>query len=272
MDLRQTWLDLCIARALTPAEFYTGARKIHTGVVLEFPSIDSSLAIGDCGFTNAKISMLRRLYWNDEHAGQVRELWDRRVARAKYGSVSASTYHHLTKADPEKQSKRASVMGPCLVGVGLTWLGRQSISVDAWYRTTELFKKFPADLVFVRDVVLPALGVDSAHVSRLRCFLANCTSHPMYAVTWLALLDEPWETLDWIKDKDRRFFDWIVKWTGRYVCPEHHRGIAKFAQAQRVKKDALERIGGARLETLQAYLRDNHPGYRNSYEEPDDDE
>jgi len=275
-DLRSQWVAHCVAMARRPAEFYTGARKIHTGVLAEFSGVDSSLTIEDAGFTRMKLSMLRRLYWNESHAAGVSALWSARVERAKYGSVSVSTYHHLTKSDPEKRSKRASVMGPCLVGVGLTWLSRDRYAVDAWYRTTELFKKFPADLVFIRDVVLPALGVEQRFVSRLRCHFANVTSHPMYAVTWLPLLgSSAVDVLDLVRADDRRFYDWILKWTGRYVCPEHHRGIAKFAQALRVKKDALGRITGPNLETLRTYIRDNHPGYRNDYaggEDDDDDE
>lgn len=270
--LKTDWLDLCVRMACEPAEFYTGARKIHTGVTVEFPTIDGSLRVEDAGFTRMKLGMLRRLYWSDEHAAAVAELWSGRVERGKYGSVSASTYHHLTKSDPAKRSKRASVMGPCLVGVGLTLLSRDVVAIDAWYRTTELFKKFPADLVFIRDTVLPALGVDASKVSRLRCHFANVTSHPMYAVTWLPDLQHPIAALERVKEADRRFYDWILKWTGRYVCPEHHRGIAKFAQALRVKKDALSRITGKRLSRLQSYVRDNHPGYRNDYQESDDDE
>lgn len=272
LTLKRSWISRCLEMSCAPAEFYTGARKIHTGVTMEFLHLDDSLQLAHAGFTRMKLSMLRRLYWSDEHAAAVADLWAGRVRRGKYGSVSASTYHHLTKGDPAKRSKRASVMGPCLVGVGLTLLGRGQVAVDAWYRTTELFKKFPADLVFIRDVVTPALGVSADDVVRLRCHFANVTSHPMYAVTWLAEHRRPVEALERVKGADRRFYDWILKWTGRYICPEHHRGIAKFAQALRVKKDALERITGERLAKLQGYVRDNHPGYRNDYQEPENDD
>jgi hypothetical protein len=260
---------------MQPAEFYTGCRKIHTGVMLEFeepfmtPS-EGVLMIHHSGFTKTKLGMLNRLYWDAEHAEKVAELWRGREERGKYGSVSVSTYHHITKSDPAKRSKRASVMGPCLVGVGFTLLNKREIAVDAWYRTSELFKKFPADLVFIRDTVVPAIGVDPSRIIRLRCHFANLTSHPMYAVTWLPLVEDPIATLDAIKDEDSRFFDWTIKWTGRYLCDEYHRGIAKFAQALRVQKDARERITGKKLKKLQEYIRDNHPGYRGTYEEDDE--
>jgi hypothetical protein len=282
-SMKEQWVHHCLDRARTPAEFYTGCRKIHTGVQLTFdqpfaPVMDSRdlerklLCIEDAGFTNTKLGMLRRLYWDDEHAEKVAELWRGRVERNKYGSVSVSTYHHITKSDPTKRSKRASVMGPCLVGVAFTLLdSKKNVSVDAFYRTTELFKKFPADLVFIRDTIVPAIGVEPARVVRLRCHFANVTSHPMYAVTWLPHLDDMLVCLDSLKKTDQRFFDWTIKWTGRYVCPEYHRGIAKFAQALRVQKDALNRITGKKLKKLQEYIRDNHPGYRGDYDENDED-
>lgn len=271
MTLRDAWVAECLTRSSTPAEFYTGCRKIHTGVTVEFPTLDNSLTIADSGFTNTKLGMLRRLYWDEEHAEKVAHLWDGRVQRGKYGSVSVSTYHHITKADPEKRSKRASVMGPCLTGVAATLLNKREIALDAFYRTTELFKKFPADLVFIRDTVVPGMRLDATKIVRLRCHFANVTSHPMYSVTWLPLLDDMIQSLEIIRANDQRFFDWTLKWTGRYVCPEYHRGIAKFAQALRVQKDALARITGKRLKKLQEYIRDNHPGYRGEYEEDDED-
>lgn len=273
MSYLNEWVALCVEQAMTPAQFYTGCRKIHTGMTAEFKGpLDDSLQIGDCGFTQSKLTMLRRLYWNDEHAEKVAALWAARQRKGRYGSVSVSTYHHITKSDPTKRSSRASVMGPCLVGVGFTLLNKTDVCVDAWYRTTELFKKFPADLVFIRDTVIPGIGVRPDKVVMLRCHFANVTSHPMYAVTWIPHLADPIAVLEQLKEKDRRFFDWVLKWTGRYICPEHHRGIAKFAQALRVQQDAYNRIKGEELETLRSYIRDNHPGYRNGYEEEIEDD
>lgn len=274
---RDQWIRHCVEMAKLPADFYSGCRKINSCMVLEYPMVDDSLTIADSGFTKMKLGMLRRLYWDAEHAEKVAELWRGRVDRGKYGSVSVSTYHHITKSDPAKRSKRASVMGPCLLGVSFTLLNDRTVGVDAFYRTTELFKKFPADLVFIRDTVVPAImgdGVEWHAVKYLRCHFANVTSHPMYAVTWLPHLGDAAamiRELDAIKDADRRFYDWLLKWTGRYICPEYHRGIAKFAQALRVQKDALNRITGKNLATLREYVRDNHPGYRGEYEDGDDE-
>lgn len=269
--LKQEWVDHSLALAAQPASFYSGARKIHTGRMIQFSGIDDSLRIEDAGFTKTKLSMLRRLYWSDEHASAVAELWRGRLARNKYGSVSVSTYHHLTKADPTKRSKRASVMGPCLVGVSLTLLS-DGVGVDAFYRTTEFLKKWVADAVFIRDVVLPAMGVAPSEVCHFRCHFANLTMHTMYWSTIVPHLDDPVAEWEKLKRADRRFWEWSIKWQGRYLCDEYAHGIQKFSQALRVRKDALERTRPAVVKRLQQYIRDNHPGYRGADAIADDEE
>lgn len=279
--MKSSWVDACLQYAAQPAHLYSGCRKIITGTSLDILDVDNTLKIGDCGFTKSKLTMLKRLYYSEEHATAVSALWDRRLAQDKYGSVGLSTYHHLTKSDPDKKSKRASVMGPCLLGITFTLMKRNEVHIDMFYRTTELFKKFPADLVFLRETILPHFKMPSA--PSIKCHFANLTCHPMYFVTLIPniVADQTRNSkgianviseLDSLRDADKRFYDWTVKWTARYVCDEFTRGIEKFAQAMRVRKDALERITGKDLSILQTYLRANHPGYRNDYTAPDEED
>ena len=150
--------------------------------------------------------------------------------------------------------------------------GKGQYFIDAFYRTTELLKKFPADLVFIRDILLKDFDFSDMEFMGLRCHFANITVHPQYFVTVLPHLDDPIAELEKLKKKDRYFYDWVIKWTARYLCEEHYRGIAKFAQALRVKMDADKRITGKRRRQLVQYLRDNHPGHTRDYKEKDDEE
>ena len=86
----------------------------------------------------------------------------------------------------------------------------------------------------------------------------------MYFVTILPHedVDEAIEQIEHLRKVDPRFWTWIVKWTGRYLCPEYERGIQKHSQSLRVQKDALERLSKKELEALRKYIRDNHPGFR----------
>lgn len=285
--MKEEWLDFARACAMRPADFYSGARKIIRTRTITFENIKPDLLIGDCGFGKSKLTMLRKSYLHEESRNVAVELWDGRLDRAKYGSVGFHCYNHYVKGMGQasywenhnnkkiaehKRAKRASVMGPCIQAVNLTLLKKGETSIDIYYRTTEVFKKFPADLVFIRDELLAPFNFDTAPIQSIHFHFANVTVHPMYAVTMLPLLEDPVEFLASLKKRDEYFFNWVCKWTARYVCDEHMRGIQKFSQAMRTRKDALTRLKPDVLKSLQKYIRANHPGHRNDYEDPDADD
>lgn len=263
------WVTISLELAKQPADFYSGARKIRRGIQFTFGAPEPDLQMADAGYSKQKMSMLRRLYLHEESRQVALGLWARRVDQDKYGSVCFTTFNHFIKNDPDKKSKRASVMGPCIQSVSLTLMPDKTMAVDAFYRTTELFKKFPADLVFLRDVLLE--GFDTP-ISSVTFHFANVTLHPMYFVTLIPLISNPIRELETLAKADKYFHDWVVKWTARYVCDEYHRGIAKFAQAMRVCTDARQRISPKVMPSLQQYLRDVHPGHRNEYEEDENED
>lgn len=263
------WLSHALELSMEPGQFYSGARKIIRGRMLTFDEIENDLHLSDCGFTKSKMTMLVKGYVHEESIAVAAQLWERRKNQRKYGSVGFTCYNHFIKTDPNKKSKRASVMGPCIQAVTLTFLDDRTTAVDVFYRTTEFFKKFPADLVMIRDVLLPRFDFEGAPISEMNFHFANITCHPMYFVTLLPLFGDPVHELDCIKKADRYFFDWVVKWTARYLCDEHHRGIAKFSQALRVQKDARSRLSPRNARILADYLRENHPGYRGEYQDED---
>lgn len=268
--MKNEWLEQCLELSRHKADLWSGCRKIIRNVHFSIEDFGDDLTMADCGFTKSKTSMLTRNYLHEESRSMAVTLWDRRCQQEKYGSVGFSCYNHLIKGDIEKKSKRASVMGPCIQSVVLTWVNKKQFDIDVFYRTTELLKKFPADLVFLRDVLLTPF--DMTNLGQVNFHFANVTLHPMYVVTLLPLVKDPIQWLERIKRTDKRFYEWTIKWTAQYLCKEYLRGIEKFSQAMRVRKDALERLDPKTLKTLQKYLRDNHPGYRNEYVAPEEDE
>lgn len=280
--MKEEWIQNVIRLSRKEADFYSGCRKIIQGKTITFHDLwedEDPLVLEDAGYTSSKMSHLRRLYLHEESRDMALKLWELRRAKTSYGSVSFTCYNHLLKNDPTKKSNRASVMGPCIQAVSITQIkgnGKNgtggSYTIDAFYRTTEILKKFPADLVFIRDVLLEGFDFSGMEFRGLTCHFANITVHPQYFVTAIPHLEDPIDELEKIKKKDRYFYDWIIKWTARYLCEEHFRGIAKFAQAMRVKMDADKRIKGKKRKKLVEYLRDNHPGHRNSYTEIEEDD
>ena len=285
--LRDEWVEHCLRLSRTKADFYSGCRKIIRDRKLTFEALTPELVMADAGFTKAKMSYLKRAYLHEESREVAVDLWNRRKEQGKYGSIGFTCYNHLIKGHAQNaywnrvnerihphQAKvsRASVMGPCIQSVVITLLNKKQAAITLFYRTTELFKKFPADLVFVRDVLLEPFDFTGIEITEVTCHFANITCHPMYFVTLVPLIEDPVAELIKIGDADPYFRDWIVKWTARYTMDEYHRGIAKFAQAMRVRMDALNRIDKKKLKRLNQYMGDTHPGHRNDYVEPDEED
>jgi len=271
----ERWVETSLELAFTEADFYTGARKILRNKLITFQAneIEEDLELGDIGFTKTKLTLLRKGYYVEDSIAAAQMLWELRKSKRKYGSVGFHCYNHLLKNDPVKKAKRASVMGPCIQAVTLTYLEDRTTAVDVFYRTTEYFKKFPADLIFLRDILLPQFDFEAAPIREVNMHFANITCHPMYFVTLLPHVPRPVAALKELRERDEYFWHWVVKWTARYLCEEHFHGIAKYAQGMRVRKAAYELLSEKRIERLAKYLRKVHPGYkRTSLQEVEGDD
>jgi hypothetical protein len=268
VQMIEEWLDLCMSLAIKPQDFYTGgSRKIFRGASLRIPSLTHELELADVGFTKSKLSILTKHYLHEESRDVALELWKKRLDQRKYGSVGFTCYAHFVKGGQvdAKRSKIASVFGPCIQSVNITLLENKTVELDVFYRTTELFKKFPADLILLRDVLLPPFNLGPVPI---KFYFANLTLHPMYFITVVPLLADPMAELERIRKIDPKFFYYVVKMCARYLVPQYGRGIENHSQSMRVKKDANERIDKATKLQLIDYLTEHHPGYRNVYHAP----
>ncbi len=260
--MRDRFIETAMSLAMQPANFVSGNRKILRDQKVTFSGLLDDFDISDCGFTRNKLTALKRLYYVEDSIAGCQMLWNRCLERRKYSSAGFHCYNHLVKGNVEKKSIRASVMGPCIQSVVLTWLPGDKCAIDIFYRTTEYFKKFPADLIFIRDMLLPQFNFEDCPIQGITFHFANVTIHPMYWVTLVPLMERPISVLRKLKETDPNFWDWIVKWTSRYICDEYYHGIAKFEQAKRVQLDATRRIDPDTLARLQRYVRANHSGFR----------
>lgn len=261
MSTLNEWTSHCTALASTPASFYAGARKIIRPCTLHFSQLDSSLRLSHAGFTTNKLKALTRHYLHEESQRVASSLWEKRRSQENYGSVGFTTYNHLVKGDVTGATPRGSKFGPCIQSVVITHLDKRTYTLDIFYRTTEVFKKFAPDLVLIRDVLLPPFDFSGMTCASTSFHFANLTAHTMYICTLFPLVKDPIKLLEQIKRKDKRFYEWAVKWSARYLCPKFEHGIQKFSQALRVQKDILERLDPKLRKQMQKYLTDNHPGY-----------
>lgn len=268
------WQNLCWNLSSEKADFWASARKILVNRTFTFTDIQDDLTLEHSGYTYRKMTILKRLYEHTESIEMAKVLWARTLKRKKYSSVSFHTYNHLLKGSLDKGSKRASKMGPCIQSVTLTYV-KESFkppytTVDAFWRTTEIFKKFPADLVFMRDVLLPHFDLSEAPLKQINFHMANITVHPMYMIIPLTTHtpQEAIEIMKRIRKDDPFYHDWAVKWSARYLCKQHARGIDKFAQALMVKKAAMRAWRPRARAKFAKYLIETHPGHTNKYVAP----
>jgi hypothetical protein len=186
------------------------------------------MTLQDIGYTKTKITMLKKLYLHDESYKKAIQMWDYFIARGKYASTSFHCYNHLIKPGATSPLEKVSTRGPCLQSVVISYLDKETAEVDIFYRTTELFKKFPADLYFIYNNLLPGFNFTDVKLKSVNCHFANITLHPMYFLTAAALHESPIEFFRAL-DKDDRFTRHVMKWTLKYL--DDDRGILKFKQA-----------------------------------------
>ena len=264
MSMKESWIRHAITLSAMPADLYSGSRKILRNIRLEF-NPDMDLTLSDAGYSRNKMHQLRRNYLHEESITAASGLWDEYREKPKYRSVAISCFARLVK---DHGGPRGSKMGSCLLAVTITMLNRREAEVNMHYRTTEFLKKFPADLIFLYEDILSRFNLEGMAIKRVVAHFDNITFHPAYFVTIVPHLKDPIKSLETIRQTDQLCFDWILKWTARYLIPEQGRGIQKFAQAVRVKMDAEKRITGKTRDRLIQYIDEHHPGFaRSSYDD-----
>jgi hypothetical protein len=267
MTLRSHWITHSVRLARAVGDHYKpNTRKVFRDIGLKLGPYDDSIQLKDIGYTTAKLAALRRLYTNQPSLDMALKLWDfyrdGRKNTRNNDSVSFSTYGHLIKNKMERRTG-VSAMGPCLQSVVITSVDDVDGKINLFYRTSDLLKKFPADLIFVRELVEHFTGFKDWEV---RAYFCNLTvAAPYYPVLFQFLDDIPAE-LENIKEIDKQFWGYIVQFSSQYFCPEFARGVDGYSQTRALKKFALTTITDKRqLRDLQTYLRDNHPGYKFEY-------
>ena len=252
--------------------YVSNTRKIFRDVRLGLGRLyeSPSLELPTIGYKVNKIRTLERHYLQAKSRDMAITLWDfyhdSKRAVQNSDSVSFTTHAHLIKNKMERR-RGVSAMGPCLQAVVITAMD-PAPKIDLFYRTSDLLKKFPADLIFVRDVLLK--GFKGLGEATVQATFANLTVASPYYPVMFQFMDNIPKELERIRRGDRKFWAHVVSWSAQYYCPEHKRGIDKYSQTRALKKFALTLVTDKRkLRELQKYLRDNHQGYSRDYIERD---
>lgn len=256
-SMKQRWLRLCQSLSSEPPNFYAAARKIlrNKSVTFKIKDWKNDLSLEDIGYTKMKLNKLIKDYLHLESHDKAIELWDHFTKRGSYASASFTTYNHLVKSGATSPSESIETRGPCLQSVVLTLIpagrGNRQTVVDVFYRTTEFYKKFPADLLLVRELLKP-FDFRESPIEHIRFNFANVTMHPMYCVVPATMMEDPVDFFENMKHEDPDFYRGCVSWTHKYLVSS--RGITKFEQAKATQRKALESLKKNNNEHLTDYI------------------
>lgn len=209
--MKNSWVDLCTELSLTPTDYYTTDKKIFRGRTETFDTFDPGLTLEELGYTKAKMRLLENLYIHEESIEEAVRQWDIRRTKGKYGSVGFHCYNHTVKPWSKDGRRRASLHGPCLQSVTLTVLNRQTAHFDVFYRTTEIYKKYPADLLLLHEHLIPRFNLEGMEY-KVTFHFANMTVNPTYFGVLLTFKDDPLKFLKLVERRDPKYFVGCAKW------------------------------------------------------------
>lgn len=254
------WLKTIDAVLEHKPGLHVAGKYIAHNLQLDYHTTDikQDLTLDMLGFQKKKLTMLKDYYYHEESIRvALLQLQDRRN-KGTYGSCGVTTYGHFAK-------KERPMHGPCIQSLVFTHFPNGTVDTNIYYRTTEVFKKFAADLIFLRDMMLPQFNVNG----KLTFTFANATFHPMYWVVSAPYLKDPVRDLTSILVEDQMIWKGIVRWTHRFM--EQPESLQKFKQGYRVSKHLHRLLDPAKLKALRDYVALHKPKEK-IHEQPDDED
>lgn len=185
---------------------YNGARRISTNVLwqperLPWITLEQMAHLGYAR-PETKLKALDRMYYNELEAARVRALLKKREGQA-FSAVSMSML---------AGAKDARSMGHCLSAIMLSLTPKRA-EVTVTYRSTELIKKFSADLAFIPRV-LERIGVMKP--DRVSFFFSNCFVSGVFFPTLMRYVD-PIEFLEFLRKREHPMFIVATRFLRRSV-------------------------------------------------------
>jgi hypothetical protein len=185
---------------------YNGARKIATNVLWQpaKPPWITLQQMSHLGYARpeTKLKALQRMYFSEAEAARVRALLKKREGQA-FSAVSLSTI---------AGAKDSRSMGHCINAIMLS-ITPKRVEATVTYRSTELIKKFSADLAFIPWVLEYQLNLK---VDRVSFFFANCFVSGVFFPTLLRYVD-PIAFLEFLRKHEPPMFIVATRFLRRSV-------------------------------------------------------
>lgn len=253
--MKAAWVKFATQLALDPCEFVIGSRKVFRNkrMVVRDPKFDVTLE--DAGYTSTKVATLVKGYIHEESLSSAVDQWNRRRAGGRYGSVGFTCYNHILKAHSHAAAnKHSSIMGPCLQSVIITLHKNRDTYVDIFYRSTEVYKKFPADLVLVAEHMLSRFDFSENPLREIRFHFANVTVSPTYFGCILPHVEDPVGFMKEFALEDPTFHLSCCKCLFKYLDPATVAKGYTFNQSARASKGIRKLLSPSSQKVILSYL------------------
>lgn len=246
--MKKEWIELCKNTLMEKPDHYFDFRKVFRNKLVVFPrKMLDDLSLDDLGHAKAKLSYLSRNYINSEAFEAAQEQWHRIVERQAYGSAGFHTYNHLRKASMNTHRRGIVVQGPCIQSVVLTKLGDDTI-IDVFFRSTDPFRRLPADMIFIRDVLLPPFKVKPIDI---RAHIVNLATNPWHIPVVLNNIPEPVKFMREVKKADPVAWKQIAFCMSRVLDPKYK---SKLSMVIRMRKFTQERLSKTTISQLRSIM------------------
>jgi len=196
-----------------PTSAYAQERKFMEHRVLIIPgevwSQGNSHTFADLGYSGtgkSKVNQLKRNYYNEHSVKEARKVIAGRGSQV-VTSVGISTLG---------QAKKKSSQGFCLRSVAINHFAarvtpekKELLTVDIHYRTTEMLRKFGADLIFLHEFLIPEIlkenpwSIKGPHEVRLH--FATCFFSALFIPVFFRFKD-PIVFLKKLKERGENLF------------------------------------------------------------------
>lgn len=186
MNLKEAHLNFISDLFFMPCEFVLfQGHKYLTNITVEFEGdvfsqgADPGYDCADLGYARneTKMSQLMSHYYNEDSINAARaKIRDRKGKARDFTSVAVSCVGG---------KKKDSTQGHCIQSVIFRYHKDNGWSATVMYRITECCQKFAADLLFLKDILFPAVIGDNP-LSEVTFMFANIYLSPMY---YTAILD-----------------------------------------------------------------------------------
>lgn len=250
MSLMDRWVDFLDDVARRTPYIYTGAQAIHPDLEWTMPAEelmgDQSMVLDRIGFTDRKIQQLKKWYENPVTIERAKSDVHDRISSKKYGSGVWDF-----RGSPKKNTKQDF----CITSGTVAYYpgkDRNHTRITINYRTVELIFRFRADLIFLRDVILPQFELDCCPPDTITFRFVNATLHPMFYI--MLLIEHPnfEKHLDDIQLAAPKLYKEIIRWTNIHIKGDYR----AYATAARVQ-NFVKKLGSPNMDDINAYVQES---------------